>query len=71
MVSGMIAFQAAGRAAPDSPPIPEVAHSLVRGVLDEVGRRHSKRDIRVAAAIIGEAEEAICDNIFVVGPELN
>ena len=71
VVGRMVAFQAAGRAAPDSAPLPEVAQSLVRGVLNEVGLKHSKRDIRVAAAIIDEAEEAIRENIFFVGPELN
>jgi hypothetical protein len=71
MIGGMIEFQAAGRSAPDAAPIPEVAQSLVRDVLDEVGKRHSKRDIRMAATIVAEATDAICENIFFVDPELN
>ena len=71
IISGMVRYQAAGRSAPDSAPIPEVAHELIRGVLNEVGKLHSKRDIRVAARIVEEATEAICENIFYVGPELN
>ena len=71
IISHMVRFQAAGRAAPDAAPIPEVAHSIVRDVLNHVGKRHSKRDIRVAAAIVKEATTAIRDDIFFVGPELN
>jgi hypothetical protein len=71
IVSRMVQFQASGRSAPDAAPIPEVAHSLIRDVLDGVRKRHAKRDIRVAAAIVGEATEAIADNILFIGPELN
>jgi hypothetical protein len=71
LVSGMVRFQAAGRSAPDSAPIPEVAHQLVCSSLDEIAKRHSRRDIRVAARIVEEATHAICENIFYVGPELN
>ena len=71
IIGRMIEFQAAGRSTPDAAPIPEVAHSLIRGVLDGICTRHSKRDLRMAAKIIAEATEATCDNIFYVGPELN
>jgi hypothetical protein len=71
IVGRMVGFQAAGRSAPDAASIPEVAQTLVRSVLDEVGRRHSKRDVRVAAAIVSESTHAMCENIFYVGPELN
>jgi hypothetical protein len=71
MISHMLQFQASGRSAPDAAPIPEVAHTLIRSVLDGVKKRHSKRDIKVAAAIVKEATAAICDDIFYVGPELN
>jgi hypothetical protein len=71
MISHMVRFQPAGRPPPDLAPIPEVAQTLIRSVLDEVGKRHSKRDIRVAAAIVAEATHEICENIFFVGPELN
>lgn len=66
MVSGMIRFQAAGRAAPDAAPIPTVAQSLIRSVLGDLTRRHSRRDVKIAAKIVEEATDAICENIFFV-----
>src|SRR5438552_522631 len=71
IVGRMVEFEAAGRSVPDAAPIPDVAQTLVRSVLDEVGRRHSKRDIRVTAAIVSESTQAMCENIFYLGPELN
>jgi hypothetical protein len=71
IIAGMVEYQASGRSAPDAAPIPEVAHSLIRGVLSGVQKRHSKRDIRVAAAIVREATDAIVNDVFFVGPELN
>jgi hypothetical protein len=71
IVARMAEFQAAGRLAPDHVPIPEVARTLLRDVLDEVVERHSIRDVRVAAEIIAESTDAICEGIFYVGPELN
>ena len=70
MIGGMIEFERSGRSAPDAPPIPEVAHSLIRDVLRDAKLRHSKRDVRVAATIVSEATDAICENIFSVDPEL-
>jgi hypothetical protein len=69
MITEMVEFGASGRAAPDAAPIPEVAHSLIRGVLHNVEKRHSKRDINVAAAIVGETIDAICEEIYVVDPD--
>jgi hypothetical protein len=71
IVGRMVAFQAAGRSAPDAAPIPEVAHSLIRGVLGGVAHHHSKRDMRVSARIIAEATHAMAEDIFFVGPDLN
>jgi hypothetical protein len=71
IISHMVQFQAAGRSAPDAAPIPEIAHSLIRGVLGGVGKRHSKRDIKVAAAIVKQATASISNEIYFVGPELN
>jgi len=71
IIDRMVEFQATSRSAPDAAPIPEVAHSLIRDVLDGVRKRHSRRDIGAAAAIIAEATDAMCDGIFYVGPELN
>lgn len=70
IVGGMIKFEAQHGPVPDAAPIPEVAHFLIRSVLDGVGKHHSKRDIRVAAAIIAESNEAISENIFIVDPKL-
>lgn len=68
VVASMVRFQAAGRSAPDAAPIPVVAHSLIRSILDDVGRRYSDRDLKTAAAIVEEATEAICHEIFIVDP---
>jgi hypothetical protein len=66
MVSGMIRCEAAGRSAPDAAPIPTVAQSLIRGVLGDLKRRYSRRDLNVAAAVVQRATDAICENIFFV-----
>jgi hypothetical protein len=71
LISHMVEFQAAGRSATDAAPIPEVAHSLIRGVLRDVGKRHSKRDIKVAAAIVKQTTGSVARDIYYVGPELN
>jgi hypothetical protein len=67
IISHMVRFQASGRSAPDAAPIPETAHSILRSVLDGVLKRHSRRDIQVAAAIVREATDAIADDVFFVG----
>src|SRR5579872_674414 len=69
MISQMVRFEASGRSAPDVAPIPEVAHSLLRDALGDLRKRHSKRDLRVATAIVSEATKRICDDIFMVDPE--
>ena len=71
MIAGMVEFEASGRSAPDAAPIPEVAHSLIRDVLDGVQKRHSKRDIRVAAKIVAESTHAICEDIFIVNMDMD
>lgn len=71
MIAHMVRFQPGGRPPPDLAPIPDVARSMIRDVLDEVGTRYSERDIRVAAEIVLAATNEICENIFFVGPELN
>jgi hypothetical protein len=71
IISHMVESRAAGRSDPGLAPIPEIAHGVIRDVLDGVRTQHSKRDIRVAAAIVGEATEAIVNDIFFVDPPLN
>jgi hypothetical protein len=68
MVAAMVEFQASGRSAPDAAPIPEVAHSLVRGELVDLLARHGMEDIALAAKIVREATDAISDGIFILGP---
>jgi hypothetical protein len=60
IISHMVRTEAAGKSAPDAAPIPDVAFGLIRDVITELKRRHSGR----AASIVGEAAEAIGDNIF-------
>lgn len=71
VISRMVEYQASDRSPPDAAPIPQVAHSLIGGVLADVRKHHSQRDIDVAAAILGEATEAIIACTFFGGPELN
>jgi hypothetical protein len=70
MISHMAEFSASGRSAPDAPSIPEVMHTLIRSVLNGVERGYSKRDIRVATRIVDDVTTAICDDIYVVNPEM-
>jgi hypothetical protein len=70
LIAGMVEFDRSGRSAPDAAPIPVVAHELIRSALGDVRRRHSRRDIRVAAAIVAQATDAIAEDIIVVSPEL-
>ena len=69
IISRMVEFQASGRSAPDAAPIPDVAHSLIREVAVPVARDYSKRDLRVAAKIVDQVTEAICENIYGVDPD--
>jgi hypothetical protein len=66
IISQMVRWEASGQSAPDAAPIPETAHSLICSVLPEVKRKHSSRDLKVAARIINEVTEAISENIFLV-----
>ena len=70
MITGMVEFAASGRSAPDAPSIPDVARSLIRSVCGDLAKRHSNRDVRVAAAIVREATDAICNDIFAVNPDM-
>ena len=69
IVSGMVRFAASGRSTPNLAPIPDVAHSLISDVLADVVKRYSKRDVKIAAAIIRDATETIGEEIFFVDPE--
>lgn len=69
LVSHMVQFEAAGRSAPGTAPIPAVAHSLIRSVIDALGRRYSHPDLKMAAAIVEDVTDAICNEIFLVNPD--
>jgi hypothetical protein len=70
MISGMVEFEASGRGAPDTAPIPEIAHGLIRQVSDDVRHDFSKRDLKTAARIVHRVTEAICNDIYAVSPEM-
>ncbi len=70
IISSMVEFQSSGRSAPEAAPIPEVAHTLIRSVLEGADSRYSKRDIKVAARLVRETTQLICSELYVVGPEL-
>jgi hypothetical protein len=70
LIAGMVEYSETNETPPGTAPIPEIAHGLVRGVLGGIRKRHSKRDVAVAAKIVGEATEAICNDIFFVDPGL-
>ena len=64
MMATMQEAEASGLSSPDAPPIFEVAHSLIRSVVDDLTERYSDDEIRVASAIVAEAAVAICENVF-------
>ena len=69
IVGHMIKSQASGQSTPDAAPIPEVAHGLIRSVLEDLADRHSDGQIEAAARIVQEATYEICENIFFVPVE--
>ena len=69
MMAGMQEHEASGLSSPDAPPIFEVAHSLIRSVVDDLTERYSDDEIRVASEIVAQATVAICEDIFFVPPD--
>jgi hypothetical protein len=70
IIADMVEFDASHPSAPKEVPIPEMAHRLIRDVIGDVRKAHSKRDVRVAAKIVNQATEAICHNLFGVNVDL-
>jgi predicted amidohydrolase len=64
IIAHMVRWEAAGRSAPDAAPIPTAAHSLLRGVLTDVAQRYSRRDLKIAAAIVKGAADAISEDVL-------
>ena len=68
MMAGMQEFEASGLSSPDAPPMFEIAHSLIRSVVDDLTERYSDDQIQVASEIVAQATIAICENIFIMTP---
>jgi hypothetical protein len=66
MMARMHECEAAGLSSPDAPPIFEVAHSVIRGVVDDLTEHYSDDQIRTASEIVAQATVAMCENIFFV-----
>lgn len=70
MINGMLESATSGRWPSDGPAVDEVAHELILSAIGPVGARHRGADIELAATIIEEVAQEICDGIFVVPDEL-
>ena len=66
IVSQMARFDAAFGESPDAVPIPQAAHEFLSSVVAELKPRHSRRDWKVAAAILKETTETICNDVYFV-----
>jgi hypothetical protein len=66
IMARMQEFEASGLSSPDAPPIFDVAHSLIRSVVEDLAERYSDDEIRVSSEIVAQATVAICKNIFFV-----
>jgi hypothetical protein len=69
IIGHMARWQATGHSAPDAAPIPVVAHQLIGGVLTDVRRRYSRRDLMIAGSIVREVTDAISNDLFLVPDE--
>jgi hypothetical protein len=68
IIGHMQAFEASGLSSPDTPPILEIAHSLIRDVNAELPEHYSDAELRGSAEIIKQVTTAICEDIFFVPP---
>jgi hypothetical protein len=66
MMATMQEAEASGLSSPDAPPIFEIAHKLIRSVVDGLTEHYADDEIRVASEIVAQATVAICENIFIV-----
>jgi len=68
MISHMHEAEASGLSSPDPPPIFEIAHKLIRDVIEDLSDRYTEAEIRTSAEIVDQVTTAICENIFFVPP---
>lgn len=66
IITQMVRFDAARGENPDAVPIPQAARELLSTVLAGLKPRHSRRDWKVAAAILKEATDTICEEVYFV-----
>jgi len=63
MCNGLLAYAGTGEAG-EGFDVQKTAHKLVREALVEIGERHGDADLAVAATIIEESLNAICDGVL-------
>lgn len=66
IISQMVRHAARAGPVPDAAPIPDVAHELLASVLTDLKHRYSRRDLKVAAGILKDATDRICEEIYFV-----
>jgi hypothetical protein len=71
IISAMVEFQAGGHHAGDQVPTPEIAYSIVRGVVCGLSERFSAADLQTSAIVVREVTEVLCNELYVLGPDLN
>lgn len=71
IVSHAVRWEAAGGSTPDAAPVSDVTRALVRDALQDLSQHHAKHELRRAAAVLSEATTLLCDNIFLVPPDLD
>jgi signal transduction histidine kinase len=64
LIGHMLEFERSQGSFPELAPIPEVAQSVVRSLIGDLERRYSRRDIRIAARLVDEVTNALCEEIF-------
>jgi hypothetical protein len=68
IITQMRKFEASGLSTPDTRPIPDVACSVIRSVVEDLPKRHSDEQIRTSSEIVNEFTTAIRDEILFVPP---
>jgi hypothetical protein len=69
VVDEMMRFQAAGHSAPDAPSVIDILDRLLRDVLASLLATHPAAAIEEAAAVLREADEIVCRDLYFVSPD--